>query len=142
MIDSPRRHGVLGGVVRFVKGSRHSGRTVLAWVTVLALVNGIAPLAFLTRLEAQVVLATFIASFFLMIWLTMRYGFTRILGAGHVLWVPLVVFLLVRANELEMDVYGLWVGTVIVLNVISLMIDVRDVMRYAGGDREETVKGL
>ena len=123
-------------------GVLRSKPQVLVWMMLLILANGIAPLLFLARLEAQVVFATFLLSIALMTWLTARYGFTRIVGLGHVLWVPMVIFLLVRANALEMDLYGIWVGTVVVLNVISLMIDVRDVMQYVRGDRDEVVKGL
>ena len=123
-------------------GVLRSKPQVLVWMMLLILANGIAPLLFLARIEAQVVFATFLLSIALMTWLTARYGFTRIVGLGHVLWVPMVIFLLVRANALEMDLYGIWVGTVVVLNVISLMIDVRDVMQYVRGDRDEVVKGL
>ncbi|MCZ6868397.1 MAG: hypothetical protein O7G84_02700 [Gammaproteobacteria bacterium] len=128
--------------MRFVRGMLRSRPHVLAWLMLLMLANGIAPLVFLARLEAQVVFATFLLSIGLMTWLTARYGFSRILGLGHVLWVPMVIFLLVRANALEMDAYGIWVGTVVVLNVISLMIDVRDVTQYVRGDKDEVVKGL
>lgn len=142
-MDSRREHrSVLEALVRFVRGMLRSRPHVLVWLLLLMLANGIAPLLFLARLEAQVVLATFLLSVVLMTWLTARYGFTRILGLGHVLWVPMVIFLLVRANALEMDAYGIWVGTVVVLDVISLMIDVRDAMLYMRGDRDEVVKGL
>ncbi len=142
-MDSRREHrSVLEALVRFVRGMLRSRPHVLAWLMLLMLANGIAPLVFLARLEAQVVLATFLLSIGLMTWLTARYGFSRILGLGHVLWVPMVIFLLVRANALEMDAYGIWVGTVVVLNVISLMIDVRDVMQYVRGAKDEVVKGL
>ncbi len=142
MNDAPPRRSVLEALVRFNRGVLRSRPHVLIWLILLMLVNGIAPLLFLARLEAQVVFATFLLSVALMTWLTARYGFSRILGLGHVLWVPMVIFLLVRANSLGMDVYGIWVGAVIVLNVISLMIDVRDVMQYVRGDKEEMVKGL
>ena len=142
MNDAPPRRSVLDALVRFIRGVLRSKPYVLAWLVLLMLANGIAPLLFLARLEAQVVLATFLVSSILMMWLTARHGFSRILGLGHVLWVPMVIFLLVRANSLEMDAYGIWVGSVVVLNVISLMIDVRDVMLYVRGDKEEVVKGL
>lgn len=142
MNSPPQRLSILEALMRFTMGVRRSRPHVLVWLLLLMLANGIAPLLFLARLEAQVVLATFLLSVVLMTWLTARYGFTRILGLGHVLWVPMVIFLLVRANALEMDAYGIWVGTVVVLDVISLMIDVRDAMLYMRGDRDEVVKGL
>lgn len=142
MNSTPPRRSVLEAMVRFTMGVLRSKPLVLVWMILLILANGIAPLLFLARLEAQVVFATFLLSIGLMTWLTARYGFSRILGLGHVLWVPMVIFLLVRANALEMDAYGIWVGTVVVLNVISLMIDVRDVMQYVRGAKDEVVKGL
>ncbi len=142
MNSPPQRLSILEALMRFTMGVLRSRPHVLVWLLLLMLANGIAPLLFLARLEAQVVLATFLLSVVLMTWLTARYGFTRILGLGHMLWVPMVIFLLVRANALEMDAYGIWVGTVVVLDVISLMIDVRDAMLYMRGDRDEVVKGL
>lgn len=133
---------MLGALVRFMTEAMRTKPHLLAWIIVLTIVNGIAPMWFLTRLEAQVVLATFLLSVCLTAWLAVLYGFTRIVSVGRVLWVPLVVFLLVRANALAMDVYGIWVGMVVVLDMIALMVDVRDVMLYVRGDRDEVVKRL
>ena len=74
--------------------------------------------------------------------LTARYGFSRILGLGHILWVPLVVFLFVRLGSIPADdAFGIWIRVLLLLNGISLVIDTKDVVRYLGGDRKETVSG-
>ena len=62
---------------------------------------------------------------------------------GHILWVPMLAFLVVRLGDIpDNDVFGIWLRAVIVLNGISLVVDAIDVIRYIGGDREETVPGL
>ena len=38
------------------------------------------------------------------------------------------------------DGFGVWVRVLIVLNSVSLLIDAVEVIRYAAGDREQTVE--
>ena len=110
------------------------------WMVLLVAANGLTPLFFLQRLEAQVVLVTMLASMALMTFLTARFGFSRILGLGHILWVPMLAFLFTRLVDIPAgDAFGIWIRTLIVLNGISLVIDAADVVRYIGGDRRETV---
>ncbi len=114
-----------------------------AWLLLLITANMVVPLFFLHRLEAQVVLAALLASLVLFTVLTARVGFTRLLGLGHVLWVPLIWFLWTRLGDIPADgSYGIWIRTVMALNAVSLVIDVVDVIRYVAGDRAETVAGL
>ncbi len=113
------------------------------WLMLLVAANAVAPLFFLRHLEAQVVLGTFLVGAMLMTWLTGRFGFTRILGLGHILWIPLLAFLLARVGHIPgNDAYGIWIRSLIVLISISLVIDAFDVFRYIAGDQEETVSGL
>jgi hypothetical protein len=75
--------------------------------------------------------------------LTARFGFTRILGLGHILWIPLVGWLAFRLGQIPADdAFGLWVRGVILVNAVSLVIDTADVIRFAAGDRKELVAGL
>ncbi len=75
--------------------------------------------------------------------LTAWFGFSRILGLGHVAWLPLLAFLVDRVTEVPAtDAFGLWLRAVIVLDAISLVIDAVDVVRFLRGDRAETVPGL
>ena len=113
------------------------------WMAVLIAANLVAALFFLHRIEAQVVLGTLLASMILTTFLTARFGFTRILGLGHILWVPMLAFLFTRLGDIPAsDAFGIWIRALIVLNSVSLVIDAVDVIRYIAGDREETVAGL
>ena len=90
-----------------------------------------------------VVLVMFLASVLLMTFLTARFGFTRIVGLGHIVWVPMLAFLFTRLGDIPAsDALGIWIRTLFVLNGMSLVIDAADVVRYIAGDREETVPGL
>ena len=113
------------------------------WMMLLVAANLVVPFFFLDRLEAQAVLAALLTSLVLFSVLTARVGFTRLLGLGHVPWVPLVWFLGTRLGDIPPeDFYGIWIRAVIVLNAASLVIDAVDVIRYVSGDRKETVPGL
>ena len=115
-----------------------------AWLLVLVSANLLAPLFFLGRVEAQVVVAALLVSMVLMTILTGRFGFSRILGLGHIIaWVPLLAFLWSRLWDApSSDTFGLWLRVVIALNTASLVIDAVDVARFLAGDRAETVAGL
>ncbi len=113
------------------------------WLMLLVTANAVAPLFFLQHGEAWVVLVMFLASISLMTFLTARFGFTRIVGLGHILWVPMLAFLFTRLGDIPAsDAFGIWIRTLFVLNGISLVIDTADAIRYISGDREETVAGL
>ncbi len=113
------------------------------WLLLLITVNLLIPLFFLARIEAQVVVVTLAASMTLMTALTGRYGFTRILGLGHLLWIPLLYFLWTRLDAVPAnDAFGIWIRVLMALNAVSLIIDGIDVTRYLAGDRKESVKGL
>ena len=129
--------------LRFNSGVMRMPTPVRLWLLLLVTANMVIPLFFLGRLEAQVVLATFLASVVLMTALTAVSGFTRLLGLGHVFWIPLLWFLWTRFDETPSDTFfGLWLRVLITLNALSLVIDIVDVIRYIAGDREETVKRL
>ncbi len=113
------------------------------WLWMLVGANLAAPLFFLGHLEAQVTIAALLISMTLMTALTARFGFSRILGLGHVAWLPLLAFLVGRVTEVPAATgFGLWLRTVIVLDAISLVLDAVDVVRFLRGDRAETVPGL
>ena len=110
------------------------------WLVLLLTLNLIAPLFFIERLEAQTTLAALLVSMALMTGLTGLSGFSRLVGLGHIVWVPLLFFLWTRLGEIPAaDAFGLWVRAVIAVNATSLIIDAVDVIRYAAGERAETV---
>lgn len=126
--------------VKFMLGMLRLPLLGQVWLMVLMAANMIVPLVYVGRAEARIVLATFMASFLLMLVLTAVSGFTRLLGFGHSLWIPLVIFLFARLDSIPAgDGYGLWIRVVIVLNSISLVMDAWDVIRFARGERAEIV---
>ncbi len=131
------------GFIKFNKGVLRMSWSVKIWLLVLVAANAVAPLFFLQRVEAQMVLGAMFIGVTLMSLLTARFGFTRILGLGHILWIPLVGWLAFRLGQFSADdAFGMWIRVVIVVNALSLVLDGVDVFRYAAGDRKEMVAGL
>ncbi len=129
--------------IKFNKGLMKAPIQVRLWLLLLITANLLVPIFFLYHLEAQVVVGAFLASGVLMTILTGLYGFTRLLGVGHVFWIPLLFFLWTRLPQIPADNYfGIWIRALMLLNTVSLIIDSVDVIRYIAGDREEIVKGL
>ncbi len=133
----------MSALLKFNKGLLQLPAPVQAWLLGLVAVNMIVPLFFLGRVEARVVLSVFVASAMLMTLLTAFVGFTRLLGLGHVLWLPLLYYLWTRLGPVPAtDFFGYWVRGVMLVNGVSLLLDVLDVLRYVGGDRAEMAEGL
>lgn len=111
------------------------------WLGLLIVSNALMPMFFLPQIEAVASLAAMFFSMGLMTLLTHWTGFSRLLGLGHVAWIPLVIFLWTQlASAPATDLFGLWIRAVIVLDVASLLIDAGDVARWLAGDRGETVE--
>ena len=129
--------------IKFHKGVAKMPIHWQVWLMMLLIANLVVPLFFLSHLEGQLVVATLLASLILMTTVTGLSGFTRLLGLGHVLWIPLLYFLWTRLGQIPAtDLFGIWIRCVMALNAASLAIDAIDVVRYIAGEREETVKGL
>jgi hypothetical protein len=127
-------------MLSFMKALLKMPRQWVVWVGLLMALNMLFPLFFLTALEAKVVLATMMASAGLMLFIFAKKGFVRLLGLGHILWIPLIVWLLTRVDFMTADTgFEQWLLAVIVLNGLSLVIDLLDVVRYCEGDRQPTV---
>jgi len=133
----------MNAFIKFNKGLMNQSLPVKLWVGLLVIFNMIIPLFFLERLEAQVVLATIMASMAVMTLITGTTGFTRLLGLGHIFWIPLLYFLGTHLDQIPPDDgFGVWVRALMVINATSLVIDAVDVLRYLAGERMEIVKGL
>ena len=131
------------GFIKFNKGILRMPLPIKVWVALLAVMNLVAPLFFIRHLEAQVVLGTMLVAATTMGLLTARFGFTRILGLGHFYWFPMLAWLGTRLGQHDLgEPLGIWLIALMVVNAISLVVDVADVIRYAAGDRKEVVPGL
>ena len=72
-----------------------------------------------------------------MIWIYDQQGFVRLLGIGHVFWLPMLAWLFMEMPvEPEPGALTAWLWCLIVCTSISLVIDTLDVGRYLAGDRE------
>jgi hypothetical protein len=130
----------MNAFVKFNRGVFQLPIAVRLWLLFLMTVNLVVPVIYLHRSEARVTLLVFFASFLLMLLITHTSGFTRLLGMGHVLWIPLGLYLINRLDVIPAgDAYGTWVRSVIVLNSISLVLDIFDVMRFVRGERSEII---
>ena len=107
------------------------------WLIALAAAN-ITSLYFIYTTEARVVFGAFVISLIIMTYIYMRLEFVRLLGLGHILWIPMVPWLWIRLFQTQPlnSTFEYWLLIVIVMNTISLVIDAVDVVRYIIGERE------
>ena len=134
---------MIQGTIKFHRGVFKLPLWVQLYMMALMAFNMMAPLYFFAYLEAKIVLAAFIASAMLMFGMTGIFGFRRLLGAAHILWIPLIYFLFTRLHLHDSaENFGLWLRLLIAINTISLIFDTLDVIRYLRGDRDEMVGGL
>ena len=106
-------------------------RWIPIWVSTLMAVN-LVSVAFWPEPLAQAILAIFMISALAMMALYAQFGFTKILGLGHSLWVPLllvVVLAIPNTSGLFQGYLILWSG----LTTVSLGFDIVDVWTYFTG---------
>jgi len=110
------------------------------WIGLLMLVNGIAPLLYLDTIESKVVLTVFVIAALTQVIIFHYKGFVRLLGIGHIYWIPLIGWVLIRLiEEPFIEAVQIWMGSLIVLNTTSLIIDLADVIRYWRGEKSATI---
>ena len=112
----------------------------VAWVMLLMTFNMVIPLFFLGAIEATVVLAAIIFGAFVQTAIFSAKGFVRLLGVGHIAWIPMAAWLSTRVGLAPAgSPFRYWILGVITVVSLSLVIDVADVIRYLRGEREPTV---
>jgi len=111
----------------------------LPWLAVIVTLNIIVPLLLISHPEAQLMLASTMASLLTMMLIFSRKGYVRLLGIGHIFWVPALFWLAGRLAEAPPGWLRRWILAVLVVDSLSLVIDAVDVVRYARGEREPTV---
>ncbi len=124
-------------MIGFTKGMMSMPMPWPLWIGLLVVVNIAGPIYFFEAFEAKVVLVAFLASAAIMTVIFAAKGFVRLLGIGHILWIPMVPWLWTRLDQVEPgSLIGYWMIAVVTVNGISLIIDAIDVVRYVAGDRE------
>ncbi|MES0828296.1 hypothetical protein [Ruegeria sp. SCP11] len=105
------------------------------WAVCLILVN-LGSLFFFDTIYAQMNFAAIGIGVALMIFIYQRLGFVRLLGIGHILWVPMIAYFLMNLPDtMSHPTLYTWVVAVIVFNTVSLVIDSIDVLRFLRGER-------
>lgn len=103
-------------------------KTVVVWVGYLMMIN-MASLLFWEIELSRIIFFTFLASSMLMMTLYSFFGFKKILGLGHILWLPLLFYIF--SNLLIAT--GVFYSYLLVLSIsilISLFFDVIDVYKF------------
>ncbi|MDX8396157.1 MAG: hypothetical protein R8K22_07070 [Mariprofundaceae bacterium] len=107
------------------------------WVGALMLVNGVLPWFYIHTLEAQVVLAAFMLAAMTQMILFRKLGFVRLLGLGHIYWVPMLGWLLFQDYSSEVNMpYITWLFALMLFNSMSVLIDIVDLVRYYRGEKQ------
>ncbi len=108
------------------------------WVGLLAMVNMVGGLVYIRTMEGQLALACLMLAFLIMWGIYAKKGFVRLLGLGHLIaWPPLMIwYAKVLAQGNVEGAFNYWLMAVLVVNGISLVIDLVDVVRYSLGDKQ------
>jgi predicted membrane-bound dolichyl-phosphate-mannose-protein mannosyltransferase len=105
------------------------------WMAGLPLIN-LSSVFFLPRTEAWVVLGTGLLAATIMTVLHVKLGSVRLLGIGHFVWIPMLIWLVFRLDHiLGGTLFYRWLLTLIAVDTVSLLIDIVDLVRYLRGDR-------
>ena len=101
----------------------------------LPLIN-LSSIFFLPRTEAWVVLVTGLLAATIMTVLHTKMGYVRLVGIGHFVWVPMLIWLVFRLDNIpEGTLFRGWLLTLIAMDTVSLLFDIVDLVRYVRGDR-------
>ncbi len=123
---------------KLISGCMRLPLAIQIWVAVLIILNGIVPLFFFGHLEAKLVLGVAVVNTIAVIALIALAGFTRLVGMGHALWIPLIYFLWGSlAQHPATTAFGVWLRLLMAANAASLVMDTIDVIRFLRGDRKE-----
>lgn len=106
------------------------------WLGLLMMINMAVALFFITTPEGIVTILAAIAGVITMTMLFQAKGFVRLMGLGHIYWVPLVIWFWTRLELAPPgSLFRYWMWSIIVLNTISIVIDTIDIVRYIYGER-------
>ena len=127
-------------MVDFFRTMLKMPKPLLFWLALLMAANMIGPIVFIKSLEGKMVILAAMAGAAIQIAIFGSKGFVRLLGIGHLPWVPLVLWLWSRLDQVPQGgVFRYWILSVIVIDTLSLVIDTTDVVRYILGDRKPQI---
>lgn len=98
------------------------------WVFYLMVIN-VVSVGFWDEPLAKLIFISFMISAMLMMGLYSKFGFEKILGLGHILWVPLLVYILTQISSVE-DGFKSYLVALSISIAISLAFDIFDVWNY------------
>lgn len=78
---------------------------------------------------AKAIVVVFLISSMLMMGLYSKFGFTKILGLGHILWIPLAIYIAFFLGSADGSYFSYLVVLLFTIS-ISLVIDIYDVWTY------------
>ncbi len=105
------------------------------WMAGLPMIN-LSSIFFLPRVEAWVVLGAGLLAATVMTVLHAKLGYVRLVGVGHFVWIPMLIWLVFRLDHIPGGtLFHGWILTLIAMDTLSLLIDIVDLVRYLCGDR-------
>lgn len=103
-------------------------KAVIVWVGYLMMIN-MASLLFWNNELSKIIFFTFLISSMFMMLLYSTFGFKKILGLGHILWIPLIIYIGFNLH-LENGSFYFYLIVFIISISISLFFDILDVYKY------------
>lgn len=122
----------------FLEGLFNFKKPMVFWIIWIVIIN-LLSLVFLPRPEAIAVLVGFILSSATMFWMAEVKGFTRLLGAAQFWWIPVVIYLATRLGNIDASVFGIWFVIAFITNLVALVFDVVDVIKFFRGQDDEMI---
>lgn len=119
---------MLNNPLRFFTDLLRQPAWIPAWVSCLATIN-LLSVRFWEEPLAKIILFTFLLSAMLMMALYARFGFAKILGLGHILWVPLLPCVLASIPGASQG-FQAYLVVLAAAIAISLAFDIVDVWQY------------
>ena len=111
------------------------------WLGLLMFLNMVVPLFYIKTLEGIATLAAAMAGAVTMTIINERLGFIRLMGIGHITWLPLVIWFWFRLDLADPDsLFLYWMWSIIILNTVSIIIDAIDIIKYIQGERAPYVR--
>ena len=109
---------------------------LFVWLRTLAVVN-MASIVFLRRIQARWVLAAMLFIGVTNIPIFLAFGLIKLGSIPHLIWIPLIIYLAREFRFGQIDIktgFGVWCLVVMLVDLVSIVFDVRDSVQYLMGD--------